>query len=50
VTLLNDRTALDAMSIRARTLAHPEALRNLVEIVLTLKQNGVKQNGVKQLV
>ena len=50
VTLLNDRTALDAMSIRARTLAHPEALRNIVEIVLTLKQNGVKQNGVKQLV
>jgi UDP-N-acetylglucosamine--N-acetylmuramyl-(pentapeptide) pyrophosphoryl-undecaprenol N-acetylglucosamine transferase len=38
ISLLNDRPALDAMSVRARTLAHPDAARNIVEMVLTLKQ------------
>ena len=42
VALLNDRPALDAMSARARTLAHPDAVRNIVEMVLSLKQNGLK--------
>ncbi|MBV8632391.1 MAG: undecaprenyldiphospho-muramoylpentapeptide beta-N-acetylglucosaminyltransferase [Silvibacterium sp.] len=42
VALLNDRAALDAMSTRARTLAHPDAVRSIMEMVLTLKQNGVK--------
>jgi UDP-N-acetylglucosamine--N-acetylmuramyl-(pentapeptide) pyrophosphoryl-undecaprenol N-acetylglucosamine transferase len=42
VTLLNDRPALDAMSARARTLAHPDAVRSIVHMVLALKQNGVK--------
>jgi UDP-N-acetylglucosamine--N-acetylmuramyl-(pentapeptide) pyrophosphoryl-undecaprenol N-acetylglucosamine transferase len=42
VALLNDRSALDAMATRARTLAYPNAVRSIVEMVLTLKQNGVK--------
>lgn len=42
VRLLSDRTALDAMSARALALAHPDAVRSIVEIVLALKQNGVK--------
>jgi UDP-N-acetylglucosamine--N-acetylmuramyl-(pentapeptide) pyrophosphoryl-undecaprenol N-acetylglucosamine transferase len=42
VSMLNDRLALDAMSTRARTLAHRDAVRTIMQIVLTLKQNGVK--------
>ena len=42
VSLLSDRPALDTMAARARTLAHPDAVRNIVEMILTLKQNGVK--------
>jgi len=42
LSLLSDGAALDAMSVRARTLAHPDAVRNIVEMVLALKRNGVK--------
>jgi len=42
VSLLNDSSALDAMSVRARTLAHPDAVRSIVEMVLKLKQNGIR--------
>jgi UDP-N-acetylglucosamine--N-acetylmuramyl-(pentapeptide) pyrophosphoryl-undecaprenol N-acetylglucosamine transferase len=42
ISLLNDRHALDAMSARARTLAHPDATRSIVEMILALRQNAVK--------
>lgn len=42
VRLLNDREALDAMSAGARTLAHPDAVRTIVQMVLGLRRNGGK--------
>ena len=42
VSLLTFRPALDKMSARARKLAHPDATRSIVEMVLTLRQNHVK--------
>jgi len=42
VSLLNDQSALDTMAVRAKTLAHPDAVDKIMEMILELKGKGRK--------
>jgi UDP-N-acetylglucosamine--N-acetylmuramyl-(pentapeptide) pyrophosphoryl-undecaprenol N-acetylglucosamine transferase len=40
--LLTNPSALEVMSARAKTLAHPDAVRSIAELLLALRRNAVK--------